>query len=319
MPHHRSRNTAPLFFYVEIAHKIAEAFKNSFYLTVMAYPQDVPLRERYADFLLDAAKKKSREIDSVKEGRLEEVDKLAKSALKVNMKIKQTYHELPSTGIMPGPAVSVRNYVLPPTPPRSPVRCEDSVEGPEAIQPAAERLEPRELEELRTSLRNHERQISSLKLQLGQTQREVVDINSQYQKASRDYASAVSNNDEGNIVKAEESRQRLLDLLNERDISINQLQDEIVTRKRCEGELKERLAEAEGRLDAKAKMRTDIDRVANDSSTKVGENVRKEKKGLAKRESDVRQNTDWEFRRKKGEKKTPISAGYSILKGKKQV
>ena len=81
-------------------------------------------------------------------------------------------------------------------------------------------------------------------------------------------------------------------------------------KKRCEGELKEKLAEVEGRDKAREAMPTQVEKTVSDGSDTVEKGNRKGK-DTSVRAKQRAISTGWEFRRKKGENKTPLSAGYS--------
>ena len=88
-------------------------------------------------------------------------------------------------------------------------------------------------------------------------------------------------------------------------------------RKRCKGELREKLAEMEGRDKAREAMPTKMEKTVSDGSDTVENSNRKGKDEPVRAKQRVigKISTGWEFRRKKGENGTPLSAGYRVLRG----
>ena len=178
------------------------------------------------------------------------------------------------------------------------------------------RFDSQEVADIRSSLRNHESEILSLRIQFEDIRAEVQDLHKQCRKASEDYANAVCRDDEENLKRFEKREEKLKKLL-EQNQAIDGLQEEIVEKKRCEGELREKLAEVEGRDKAREAMPTQVEKTVSDGSDTVenGNRKGKDKSVRAKQRVIGKISTGWEFRRKKGENETPLSAGYRILRG----
>ena len=295
----------------------------------MADQQNMPLRDRYGECISEAFEKKEGDIDAVKEHRLEEVKRLARGALtsekerhssqtfrglqKVDSGSKRTPSELRTGSTKPGPGGSVP----PLTPPRSPTTSGVSTGTSVAITPVVEITDSQEVVDIRTSLRNHESEILSLRIQLEGIRAEVLDLHKQCRKTSEDYANAVCRDDEENLKRFVKREEKLKKLLEQRNQAIDVLQEEIVERKRCEGELREKLAEVEGRDKAREAMPTKKEKTVSDGSDTVekGNTKGKDKPVRTKQRVIGTTSTGWEFRRKKGENETPLSAGYRILRG----
>ena len=292
----------------------------------MADQQAIPLRDRYKERISEDLKKKEKTIDVVKEQRLEEANKLARDTLplgkgkhnsqtlrglqKFDSGSKRTPSELRTLSTKPEPGGSAPL----PTPPRSPVSMGTSV----SITPVVETRDCQEITDVRISLRNHESEISSLRDQVEGIRAEVQDLYKQCRKVSEDYADAVCRDDEENIKRFEKREERLKKLLDQKDQAIDGLQKEIVEKKRCVGELREKLAEVEGRDKAREAMATQIERTVGDGFDTVekGNRKGKDKPERSKQRVNGAISTDWEFRRKKGVKETPFSAALEILRGK---
>jgi len=298
-------------------------------LIPMADQQVMPLRDRYGECISEAFEKKDGDIDAVKEQRLEEANKLAKGALtlgkerhssrtfrglqKVDSSSKKTPSELRTGSTRPGPGGSVPL----PQPPTSPATSRVSMGTSVAITRVVEITDSQEVADIRTSLRNHESEILSLRIQLEGTRMEVQDLHKQCRKASKDYANAVCRDDEENLQSFGKREEKLKKLLEQKNQEIDGLQEEIVERKRCEGELREKLAEVEGRDKAREAIPTRTEKTVSDGSDTVekGNRKGKDKPVCAKQRAIGKTSTGWEFRRRKGENETPLSAGYRILRG----
>lgn len=232
---------------------------------------------------------------------------------KVDSGSKRTPSELRTGSTKPGPGGSVPLL----TPPRSPTKSGVSTGTSVAITPVVEITDSQEVADIRSSLRNHESEILSLRIQLEDIRAEVQDLHKQCRKASEDYANAVCRDDEENLKRFEKREEKLKKLLEQKNQEIDGLQEEIVERKRCEGELREKLAEVEGRDKAREAMPTQVEKTVSDGSDTVekGNRKGKDKSVRAKQRVIGTPSTDWEFRRKKGGNETPLSAGCRILRG----
>ena len=295
----------------------------------MADQQTMPLRDRYGEWISEAFEKKEGDMDAVKEHRLEEANRLARGALnlgkerhssrtfrglqKVDSGSKRTPSELRTGSTKPGSGGSVPLL----TPPRSPTKSGVSTGTSVAITLVVEITDSQEVADIRSSLRNHEYEILSLRIQLEDIRAEVQDLHKQCRKASEDYANAVCRDDEENLKRFEKREEKLKKLLEQKNQAIDGLQEEIVEKKRCEGELKEKLAEVEGKDKAREAMPTQVEKTVSDGSDTVEKGNRKGKDTSvrAKQRAIGKISTGWEFRRKKGENETPLSAGYRIFRG----
>ena len=291
----------------------------------MADQQAIPLRDRYKEQISEDFKKKEGDIDAVKEERLKEANRLARYVLpsgkgerssqtfrglqKVDSGSKRTPSELRTRSTKPGPGGST----LLPTPPQSPVSMGTSA----AITPEVEVTDCQEIADIRISLRDRESEIFSLRNQVEGIRAEVQDLHKQCRKVSEDYTNAVCRDDEENLKRLEKREENLKMRLVQKDQEIDGLQKEIVERKKYVGELQEKLAEMEGRDKAREAMSTQIEKTVSDGLDTVekGNRKAKDKPVRAKQKVIGATSTDWEFRRKKGVKQTPLSAGREILWG----
>ncbi len=131
----------------------------------MAGQQAMSLRDRYDEWISEAFEKKDEDIDAVKEQRLEEANRLAKDT-------------------KPGPSESVSL----PTSSRSSAIFRVSTGTFVAITSVVEITDSQEVADIRISLRNHESEILSLRIQLEGTWMKVQNLHKQCRKASEDYA-----------------------------------------------------------------------------------------------------------------------------------
>lgn len=285
------------------------------------------LRDRYGECVSEALEKKEGDMDAVKERRLEEANRLARGALplgkerhssrtfrglqKVDSGSKRIPSELRTGSTKPGPGGSAPLL----TPPRSPTRSGVSTGTSVAVTPVVEITDSQEVADIRSSLRDHESEILSLRIQLEDIRAEVQDLHKQCRKASEDYANAVCRDDEENLKRFEKREEKLKKLLEQKNQAIDGLQEEIVEKKRCEGELREKLAEVEGRDKAREAMPTQVEKTVSNGSDTVEKGNRKGKDKSVRAKQRVIGGTGWEFRRKKGENETPFSAGCRILRG----
>ena len=293
----------------------------------MADQPALPLRERFSEWISDADERKGDDIDAVKKKRLEEADILARRALtmerekriarasrglqKVDIGGRKPLPDMRPNRTKPGPGESVPL----PTPPISPVTSIASTGASVDTAPVAEIPDFQEIADIRTSLRNHETKIASLRLQLEDIKVEVQDLHKQCRKASDEVAKAVCQGDEENVKKSAKQEENFLKLLEQKNQTIDELRDEIVERKGREGELREKLAEAEGRYKVREAIPTGKYKPVSD-----GSNSAENRDTIGKDKPENRRNigkvsTGWEFRRKKGERETPLTAGYRILRG----
>ena len=286
----------------------------------MADQQAIPLRDRYKEQISEDFKKKEGDIDAVREERLKEANRLARDVLpsgkekrssqtfrglqKVDSGSKRTPSELRTRSTKPTPL---------PTPPQSPVSMGTSA----AITPEVEVTDCQEIADIRISLRDRESEIFSLRNQVEGIRAEVQDLHKQCRKVSEDYINAVCRDDEENLKRLEKREENLKMRLVQKDQEIDRLQKEIVERKKYVGELQEKLAEMEGRDKAREAMPTQIEKTVSDGLDTVekGNKKGKDKPVRAKQRVIGATSTDWEFRRKKGVKQTPFSAGREILWG----
>ena len=117
----------------------------------------------------------------------------------------------------------------------------------------------------------------SLQIQLEDIRAEVQDLHKQCRKASEDYANAVCRDDEENLKRFEKREEKLKKLLKQKNQAINGLQKEIVEKKRCEGELREKLTEMKERDKAREAILTQVEKTISDGSNTVEKSNRKGK------------------------------------------
>lgn len=77
----------------------------------------------------------------------------------------------------------------------------------------------------------------------------------------RRLCNAISRDDEKNLKRFEKREEKLKKLLKQKNRAIDELQEEIVKRKRCVGELRKKLAEVEERDKAREAMSTKTEKV----------------------------------------------------------
>lgn len=280
----------------------------------MTHRQGLSLPDRFKESVLDAVERKGEDIEAVKNERRKEVKEASKDVLKsgkgkfsnrplpgsqsIEEHKRRSFTPIPTNWTTAGPSKPTPL----PTPPGSPISSAHT----KAFDGATEEAETsgsQELKGIRTCLRNHEAEIASLRLQLADVKAEVRDLDQSYRNASREVAKAVCNGKEAAIQEGKEREQELLGLLEQKEQMIDKLREEIVQKKEREGELRERLAEMEGRQ----KVR--------ESKSKGQEEVVHRGPSLGERKLLKGGGKDWEFRRKKGEKMTPLRAGSRILRG----
>ncbi len=225
---------------------------------------------------------------------IEEANRLARGALnlgkerhssctfrglqKVDSGSKRTPSELRTGSTKPGSGGSVPLL----TPPRSPTKSGVSTGTSVTITPVIEITDSQEVTDIRSSLRNHKYEILSLRIQLEDIRAKVQDLYKQCRKASEDYTNAVCRDDKKNLKRFEKREEKLKKLLKQKNQAIDGLQEEIVKKKRCEGELKEKLNEVKGRDKAREAMPTQVEKTISDDSDTVEKGNRKGKNKLVR-------------------------------------
>ncbi len=292
----------------------------------MAEQPALPLRERFGEWITDAKERKGEDIDAVKKKRLKEANKLARDTLPVKeeercARISRALKKVGSGNKKSLPEVrSGRKKSRPgetvplPTPPRSPVTSNGSSRASIDTTPITDVDEFQDIEDMRASLRHHEAEIASLRLQVKDTKVEVQELRKRYRIASEEVTNAVCRGDDENVKKSTKLEEYLLKQLKQKNQMIDELGDEIVERKEREGEVREKLAEVEGRYKVRSVIPTGKEKPVSDgwSSKEKFDTI-----GMGKPKKDKtigKVSTSWEFRRKKGELETPLTAGYQMLR-----
>jgi len=217
-----------------------------------------------------------------------------------------------------------------PTPPTSSITSKKPIKTASAIPPAST-TESQDIAHLHAFLQDRQSKIDSLNLKLKDTQNELQCLRNQRQEASNEYLRAICGDVEEEIEKYKRREKRLVRMVKEKKQTIERLEKEIDEGRERERELRGILAEAEAKRRAKEgedRLR-EADRRAKEGEDRLREAEKgvdggghaevedkgKEKsKGKGEKRGGARAGrTNWEFRRKKGEKETSSGAMYQVL------
>lgn len=290
----------------------------------MASKQDLRLGQRYLKNIADSIEQREKGKMDERKARQNEVDRLAYGALPVNEEIQshspaaqtpqhlqrfnsscgRTISELDSGRMTPEAS---RPATLP-TPSISPVTSGTSAKTASAA-PLASTMGSQQVIHLHASIGDHQRQIHSLTIELDATKSEVRQLRDERREAFKEHLSAVRRNAEKEIECYKRREERLARMVEEKEQTIEGLERRIDERKERERELKARLVDAERRAEEGEKRVKEAETGGiSDGCAGV------QGKGMVEKRGSVKAGrTGWEFRRRKGERETPLGAMYQVL------
>lgn len=197
------------------------------------------------------------------------------------------------------------------TPPPSPIASR--VDSRSKQQDSS--LGDRKTKELHEALQDCISEITDLRSRLEITQSEVRELRKEHQRAADEHARAIIINDEKAVEERKAFEERAMKVIKEKNETIGGLQSEIEEGRRREGELREQLAEAEGRVEARRRViaatdKTIADRVRGESES-ISETI---KNSASKHRRNGMGDRVCGFYRGKGERKGPLRAGIQLLR-----
>ena len=263
-------------------------------------------------------------IKDERKTRQNEVDRLAYGALPVNEEIQnhspaaQTPQHLQRVNNSCGRTISeldtermtpeASRPVALPTPPISPVTSRTSAKTATAA-PSASTMGSQQVVYLQASLQDHQRQILSLTIELDATKSEVRRLRDERREAFEEHLGAVCGNAEKEIECYRIREKRLVRMVKEKEQTIEGLERRIDEKKERERELRARLEDAERRAEEGEKRVKEAETggICDGCAGVQG-------KGMIEKPGSVRASgTSWEFRRRKGERETPLGAMYQLF------
>ncbi|MCJ1486650.1 hypothetical protein MMC06_006828 [Schaereria dolodes] len=286
----------------------------------MSDEQVLPLDLRYMKRVVDEFEQRESEIEAERAARQHEVFELARGALspsrestrhlpgvqtpqspqRVNRSSSRIIEELDSRSLPPQRSQPATL----PTPPASPVVSKTPIKASSAAL-LASTTESQETANFRAALQEHQSQIRRLTLKLEDTQSEVQSLRNERREASKEYMRAVRAGVEEQIDKFKKREERLVRIVEEKEQVIEGLENRIDEGRIRERELRLRVMEAE-------RGGYDGEREGAEGTGKQNSNQTVEKQAGARA---VKKS--WEFRRRKGERTTPLSvATQLVLKGR---
>ena len=177
-------------------------------------------------------------------------------------------------------------------------------------------LGDRKTKELHGALQDCISEITDLRSRLVITQSEVRELRKEHQRAADEHARAIIINDEKAIEERKAFEERAMKVIKEKNEIIGGLQSEIEEGRRREGELREQLAEVEGRAEARRRVIAATDETVTDSVQGESESISETtiKSSASKQRRNGRGDRVCGFYRGKGERKGPFRAGIQLLR-----
>ena len=192
----------------------------------------------------------------------------------------------------------------PATPPISPVSSRNPTEGTPSLAETTEKTAY-----LRTSLEDHQAKIDSLNVKLEDAQDELRDLREERRAASKEHANAVLKDKEDEIEKCMKREERLVKMLEDKELFIKKLEVSIDMERDLENDLRKKLAEAERRVEATEQRFRDVGNHINQH-----ENIRAEGKKMDQKVGSAGLGRNrLEFRRRKGDSITPVRAIFQVV------